>query len=121
MNYAVVVGETTAFPLNRPVKLEEITDGPENTILVIETLSGSSVWTEPLDVEFDDMKFRLNRNDNGELASKHRGGVNVGFADGEVYFLYDTVSEDELKALFTISGGEATTRQDLLDRGVLGR
>ena len=36
VNYAVVVGTETAFPPNQNVKLDEITDGLENTILVVE-------------------------------------------------------------------------------------
>ena len=119
VNYAVVVGEETAFPPNRAVAFNEITDGLENTILIVETLSGSSIWTEPRDIQFDSMKFVLGNSENGELASKHKDGVNVAFADGEVYFLAKSITPDELRALLTISGGESIKRQDLLDRGIL--
>ena len=119
VNYAVVVGEETAFPPNRAVAFNEITDGLENTILIVETLSGSSIWTEPRDIQFNSMKFVLGNSENGELASKHKDGVNVAFADGEVYFLAKSITPDELRALLTISGGESIKRQDLLDRGIL--
>ncbi|MEM9413317.1 MAG: DUF1559 domain-containing protein, partial [Planctomycetota bacterium] len=56
VNYCVVIGNETAFPLNRSVKFEEITDGLENTIVAVETLSGGSVWTEPRDIRFEKMK-----------------------------------------------------------------
>ena len=118
INYAVVVGEETAFPPNRNVKLEEITDGPENTILLVETLLESQCWTEPLDLEFSSMNFTIGRSTNG-LSSYHPGGVNVCFADGNTYFLTSEISPDELKALLTISGGEPVTRQSLIERGLL--
>ncbi len=119
VNYTVVVGDGTAFPLNRSVKLDQITDGLKNTILVVEFLSGSTFWTEPLDIDFDTMRFRNDDFSNGEISGHHRGGVNVVFADGETFFLSDSVSADELRALLTIAGGEDVTRQELIDRGVL--
>ena len=101
------------------MELDQITDGLENTILVVEVLSGSTFWTEPLDIEFDAMRFRIDDSENGEISGRHRGGVNAVFADGETFFLSNSVSADELRALLTIAGGEDVTRQELLDRGVL--
>ena len=65
------------------------------------------------------MKFLIQRVENGELSGDHPDGINVCFADGAVYFLDNSISVDELRALFTISGGESITRQDLLVRGIL--
>ena len=119
INYAVVVGEETAFPLNRAVRLDEITDGLENTILVVETLSGSSFWTEPKDLQFDSMSFSIDRFSNEGLSSYHSDGAYVCFADGGVHFVTKAISPDELRALLTIAGGESVTRQELIDRGVI--
>ncbi len=119
VNYAVIVGDQTAFPMNRSVKLDEVTDGLENTILVVETLSCSPFWTEPLDIGFETMKFRIDRSSNGEISSCHPDGAHVLFADGKTYFLSSSVSADELHALLTIAGGESVTRQELIDRGIL--
>ena len=119
MNYAVVVGEETAFPINQTVKLDEITDGLENTILVVETLSGSTVWTEPKDLQFETMAFSIDNFPNDGLSSYHSEGVNVGFADGAAFFITKAISPDELRALLTIAGGESVTRQELIDRGVI--
>ena len=119
VNYAVVVGEETAFPLNRAVSFDEITDGLANTILIVETLSGSTIWTEPKDIRFDSMKFVIGNSANGELASKHPAGVNVCFGDGMTYTIDAGISPKELRALFTISGGESVTRKDLIDRGII--
>ena len=119
INYAVVVGTETAFPPNQNVKLDEITDGLENTILVVETLSGSDKWTEPRDLQFDSMSFVISKSKNGEIGSRHPGGASVGFADGEVHFITDAISPEELRALLTIAGNEPITRQQLIDRGVI--
>ena len=119
VNYAVVVGTETAFPPNQNVKLDEITDGLENTILVVETLSGSDKWTEPRDLQFDSMSFVISKSKNGEIGSKHPSGAYAGFADGEVHFITDAISPEELRALLTIAGNEPITRQQLIDRGVI--
>ena len=119
VNYAVVVGTETAFPPNQNVKLDEITDGLENTILVVETLSGSDKWTEPRDLQFDSMSFVISKSKNGEIGSRHTGGAYAGFADGEVHFITDAISPEELRTLLTIAGNEPITRQQLIDRGVI--
>ncbi|MFM8634903.1 MAG: H-X9-DG-CTERM domain-containing protein, partial [Planctomycetia bacterium] len=38
----------------------------------------------------------------------HRGGVQVGFADGSVRFVADTIRGDVFAAMASIAGGEAT-------------
>ena len=53
------------------------------------------------------------------MASRHPNGINVGFADGAVLFLSDSVSVDDLRALLTIAGNESVTRAELVERGVL--
>ena len=119
VNYSVVIGDETAFPLNRAVKFDEITDGLQNTIVAVETLSESSIWTEPSDIQFDEMKFLIGNTVNGELSSRHPNGVNVAFADGKICFMENTISIDDLRALLTISGNEPVTRRQLLERGIL--
>lgn len=65
------------------------------------------------------MKFVMDRTTNGELASQHATGVNVCFADGKAFTVTPSISPEELRALLTIAGGEAVTRQNLIDRGIL--
>jgi len=118
-DYCVVVGSETAFPPNAKVKLSQIRDGLENTILVVESAGFSTSWTEPKDLMFDTMSFTLNAKAKPSISSNHSNGAYVGFADGASYFLTDQITESELRALLTISGGEDVTRKDLLERGVL--
>lgn len=110
VGYAVVVGESTPFPLNRAISFGEITDGVEHTIMVVETRSGSPYWTEPIELHFDSLPFAINGDNSAGISSFHPGGVNVCFADGSVHFLTDKISTNELRALVTIAGNESVSQ-----------
>lgn len=53
------------------------------------------------------------------ISSYHPGGALVCFADLEVFLMTPSITEAELKALITIDGGEDTSRENLVSRGVL--
>lgn len=119
MNYVVVRGEQTAFPKSTSIRLQDITDGLENTILVVESITCTPDWTEPRDLEFDTMKFTVNALDGPSISSNQSSGALVCFADCQVYTMTPEVTEGELRAMLTIAGNERTTRSQLIERGVL--
>ena len=119
ISYVVITGDGTAFPKSRSVKSADITDGLENTILVVESISCNPDWTEPKDLELSEMSFTLNSIAKPAISSHHPNGANVCFADGRAYFMSSSVSETELRALLTIAGGESITRDQLAERGIL--
>jgi hypothetical protein len=119
IHYVVVSGEATAFPKSRSVKFSDIRDGLENTILVVESVTCNPDWTEPRDLEFDTMSFRVNATNVDSISSYHPRGPLVCFADGAVFHLSEKASENEVRALLTIAGDERITRQDLMTRGIL--
>ena len=119
VSYLAIVGEETAFPPDRGAKLSEFTDGTSNTILFVESLNSGIKWTEPRDLEFATMSFKINDRTKPSISSRHPGGANAVFADGTVSFITEAITTEELKALITKAGGEKITRQLLLDRGVL--
>jgi hypothetical protein len=119
IHYVVVSGEATAFPKSRSVKFPHIRDGLENTILVVESVTCNPDWTEPRDLEFDTMSFRVNATNVDSISSYHPRGPLVCFADGAVFHLSEKASENEVRALLTIAGEEQVTRQDLIARGTL--
>jgi len=119
IHYVVVSGEATAFPKSRSVKFSDIRDGLENTILVVESVTCNPDWTEPKDLEFDTMSFRVNATNVDSISSYHPRGPLVCFADGAVFHLSEKASENEVRALLTIAGEEQVTRQDLIARGIL--
>ena len=97
--YQVVVGPKTMFTGGEGVRLDEITDGTSNTIMVAET--GPDVpWSAP-----DDPGFNPGGNLFG-FKSMHPGGFHVLMADGSVRFVKKSISSAVLGALLTIAGGE---------------
>lgn len=109
-NYVVVVGPGTAFPGGKSTSLADITDGPENTILVVETMHSNVLWSEPRDLRTDEMSFRINDPNHPSISSAHRGVVNVGFADGTVQRLDASTNPETVRALLTIAGGEPVSK-----------
>ena len=52
------------------------------------------------------MSFRVNDQSNPSISSHHLKGANVIFGDGSHRFLSESSTADQLRALFTIAGGE---------------
>jgi hypothetical protein len=102
-----MAGRDTCFPLSGSVRREQITDGAENTLMLIEARR-SVPWTKPEEITVqDDGALR------GKLGGFDPSGFLAVFADGEVTFLTYRKVSDSLPALTTISGGEALRRDDL--------
>lgn len=83
-------------------KLQAVTDGTSNTIMVA-TAAKAVPWTAPEDIPFTDttdLKSLLLWQDDK--------GTNVAFADGSVRFIAKTIDATTLKALITKGGGEVT-------------
>ena len=86
---------------------EEITDGPANTIAVVEMSPSGIGWTAPYDLNVSEMSFKINDPDQLGVRSCHAVGAYVLFADGKAQFLIgNAVDEKLLKALTTINGEE---------------
>jgi prepilin-type processing-associated H-X9-DG protein len=102
-NYVAVVGPNTAWGR----RLDEITDGLANTILLVEVADSGIAWMEPRDLHVTQMAPGINPKPGQGISSHHPGGVNAAFADGHVRFISaDDISPEELEALLTIDGGE---------------
>src|SRR5439155_3444593 len=59
-NYLRVVGPTTASPGITTVSEQDVRDGIENTLFIVENLGEGVHWMEPRDLAFDAMTFRIN-------------------------------------------------------------
>jgi prepilin-type processing-associated H-X9-DG protein len=105
-NYLLVVGPETAWPGARCVRLDEISDGASNTILLVEVRQSGIAWMEPRDLHVLQMAPGVNAKAGQGISSGHPGGANVAFADGLVLFLPDSLTPAELRGLLTIRGGE---------------
>ena len=105
-SYLAIVGPDTVWPGATSVRLDDVTDGPENTILLVEVKDSGIHWMEPRDLHVLQMAPTINPKAGQGISSLHQGGANVGFADGDIRFLSETISPDELRALLTIGGRE---------------
>jgi prepilin-type processing-associated H-X9-DG protein len=109
-SYMVVVGDATAWPGERSMKLQDMIDGTSNTILVVEVAGSQVNWMEPKDLEMDKLPLTINATQDGTaISSNHPGGAQLALADGSVRFVTNTVPPQTVQALLTTRGGEAVT------------
>ncbi|MCL2709441.1 MAG: DUF1559 domain-containing protein [Planctomycetaceae bacterium] len=82
-----------------------ISDGTSNTLAFIEVQTPFN-WMDPMaDITLDELAKGIN-GDN-VAGSHHRGGCNVGFFDGSVRFISESIDLRVLRALGTPAGGES--------------
>ena len=106
-NIVAVVGSETAFPGSGCTRLDDFTDGLDNTILLAEITSSGICWTEPRDLRVEDMSFTVNDPMRPSISSSRRRGPYVVFADSiRTYRLSPLLEPETLKALTTRAGGE---------------
>jgi hypothetical protein len=112
-HYSMIVGAGTLFPASGPMRLGEVRDGLNRTLLLVEIgtpTAPSSQWTEPGEIDLS----QLNAPVGVAIGGNHDGGATVVTADGRAHFLSDSVSASVLQALATPSGGEGIAN-DVLD------
>ena len=105
-DYVMVVGPHTIFEGRTGTRFEDMADGLENTIMIVETKDLHIHWAEPRDLKFDEMSFRINDPDRPSISSHHPGGAHVVFCDGRIRFLKNDTDPKIVRALLTIAGGE---------------
>lgn len=111
-SYVAVTGVKTAFPADRYVTNEDITDGPSNTIVIVEIANSGIHWMEPRDLSFAEMSFKVNADPSRGISSVHELGAQVLFADGSSRFLGTKTIEDTIRSLLTIDGAEVVRPDD---------
>jgi len=100
-SYVVPVGPQTVFSGREGTKLEDITVGPAETILLVEVGDEQAVvWTRPEDLPFDPDQPAKG------LGGPFPGGFNATFCDGSVRFIKLPQDPGDLRALFTRAGQE---------------
>ena len=107
-SYLTPRGPATIFPGAEAMKIHEILDGTSNTLFVVDANDDHAVtWTRP-----DDWDVTVEIKPQG-LFGHHPKGTNVGFADGSVRLLKQSITPKLLRALTTRDGGERIDRDDL--------
>ena len=113
-NYFAIVGPPTAWPGTDRRTIDEISDGPKNTILLIEAHGRGVKWAEPRDLTIDEAIDLLSRpitSHHGHEVShgffhKPSVGRNVAFADGHVAFITAPLDRRLAESLLTVDGGD---------------
>lgn len=105
-NYVAVIGERTIWPGRDAITLDDIPDGAEQTIAVVEIADSDIHWMEPRDLDFSRMDFAINNPAKRGVASVHPGGAMVLYADGHVGFVSESNPPDTIQALLSRDGGE---------------
>jgi hypothetical protein len=89
----------------RRLSIVSIPDGTSNTIAVVEA-ADAVPWAKPGDLPFDPKKAP-------NVGSPDRKWFHAGFADGRVRYLRrDKLTDEQLRALMTIDGGEVVNIPD---------
>ncbi|HWB08319.1 MAG TPA: DUF1559 domain-containing protein [Pirellulales bacterium] len=105
-NYVMVVGPKAASRAGSWTGLDQITDGPANTVIIAEIADSDIFWSEPRDLNMDEMSFQINDPSKPGISSHHLHGAMVLFADGTVKFLDESTKPDDLRAMLTASAGD---------------
>jgi prepilin-type processing-associated H-X9-DG protein len=111
-SYFAVTGPGTAFPGDSTVRLADVRDGTNDTVVVVEASNVEIPWTAPCDMGTTSMSFRINDPTLAAPSSRHPGGLNILYADASVRFLHDATSPGRLRAMTTIDGKDVTGRSE---------
>jgi hypothetical protein len=103
-NFLAVVGPETVWSDKSKVTLDDVKDGLENTILIVENFGAGIHWMEPRDLSFQNMDFQIN-SPRG-VSCKHLDPA-VAPLDGNSKRLGKEITPATLRALLTINGHEA--------------
>jgi len=109
-SYLMIVGPETISDGPGATRMEEITDGTADTILLVEAAGCGINWLDPRDLDADVISYLVDDPVDGGIASRHPDGAHVLFCDGSVMFLEAVVDPEDVKALCTIAGGEGVDK-----------
>jgi prepilin-type processing-associated H-X9-DG protein len=108
-SYMMVVGPHTISNGQDSRRTAEITDGTDNTIMLVEVADSDVPWAEPKDLQFDEISFKINGRKEPrtlQIGSHHPHGANIAFCDGTIRFLKNSLNPQLVKAMLTVDGGE---------------
>jgi hypothetical protein len=124
-NYVVIMGAETVFPGSRSMKVAEIQDRIQGTILLAEVANLQIPWMEPRDLDFDRMSFQINDPLRPSISSADPGGAGFLLVGGSIHrdqayrhefrkHEFVKAQEDFIRALITSNGRELAYYDDTL-------
>lgn len=115
-SYAMIVGAHAISDGPTARRISEITDETAKTIMLAEAATAGILWLEPRDLDTKNMTFSINPRpvpppgSTSGINCYHPGLAQALFCNGTVRSLNSSLTAKEVKALFTIDGGEAVER-----------
>jgi hypothetical protein len=105
-SYQAVLGAGFVFDGAKTVKLDDIQDGADKTILFVEAHGAAVSWLEPRDRSSASLDLSVGEGPTSAIDSQHEGGAQACLADGTPIWLEEYMDNDQVKARFTIAGDD---------------
>lgn len=118
-SYLMIVGPGAFSEGNTPITLDDITDGADCTIAIMESSECGICWTRPQDLNTGEMSYDLNGTERLCPRSHHPSNVQTLMADGSIWVLADrtawddNITPDMLRILITRAAGDSLLPGDL--------
>ena len=108
-NYLAITGEGAMLPGAAPTNMADIRDGTSNTIMVVEVFNSDIEWSEPRDLNIDDIRRVQDGADPDAINVIPEGGA-VLFGDGSVRLLKESVTREMFQQYLTRDAGDMPQR-----------
>ena len=108
-SYLAVVGSESAWPGATSIQVNDMTDGPSYTVMVIEVRDAFIPWLAPDDLSFEEAIAPPTDQEGRQPSSVHTGGGHVLMGDATVRFVNTNLALEMWKGMLTRAGGETIT------------
>lgn len=126
-DYVTITGPGTIWPGGNGTRLEDIADGPDNTVLLVEMDNSDIRWLEPRDITIEEA---LGNSNDGTATIPTSGHYtlktyftkslplagNILMADSSVHCFENRPSSEDLAAILSIDGGEPVKIEDMVEK-----
>lgn len=99
--YLGVVSRRTMWPAHYCVKIGDVTDGPSNTIMLLENADSDVVWSEPREMREKDAIGLLRPDASDQMVKPQALPIPAVFADGTVRVISRDINRDLFVSLLT--------------------
>lgn len=104
-SYFLITGPGTLFPSSGPLGPDDVTDNPQQTLLLVESTTpplNSLQWLEPGDFKLGSLTFNI----GSDIGGNHTGGMTIATVAGNGHWVPDTTKAATLRALISPQGNE---------------
>ncbi len=105
-SYLAVVGPRMAFTGKRGRRLTELTDPPQVTVLLVESVSKQVPWMKPEELGEKELDFFINSGTMASISSHHPRGAHVATLSGDVLFLSDRADPNLVRQMLVVDDGQ---------------